>query len=62
MARERAARVAAATLEKDPHWRGWEFWTVTVIGGYDPTVVARDWSAVDVHDCYWDLALRGVLS
>ena len=55
-------QAATAVLKDDPDWRGWEFWTVTVIGGHDPTVVAREWTARDVFDCYFDLALKGVLS
>jgi hypothetical protein len=49
-------------LARDVTWRGYEFWVVTAIGGYDPTAVAERWTAQDVHDCYWDLALKGVLA
>ena len=54
-------KVAARILGKDHTWRGWEFYTVTTRGGFDPTVVASEWSAADVHDAYWDIMLRAVL-
>lgn len=52
---------AATELSKDANWRGWEFFTVTTRGGHDPTVVARSWTAQDVHDAYWDILLRGMI-
>ena len=42
-------------------FRGWEFWYVTVIGGYNPVEVAREWSMVDVFDSYFDLRVKSLV-
>lgn len=42
-------------------WYGIEYWTVVHYGGYDPTVVKRDWSIRDVFDCYYGILIKNLM-
>lgn len=60
--RERVVSDLAESLDGDPLWRGWDFWRVVTLGGFDPTMVLKSWTLEDVWLTSYQLRVRALFN
>ena len=58
--RDRIGEIAAKQWTEND-WLPYQFYFVSQVGGFDLATIRREWSAIELFDCYYDCRIRQAL-